>query len=439
MKKPAMVSEWIKQHIYFIFAVSLAFILVSPTEIWDIMYGQFNFVQLVFTVIALILLITVITLLFALPFSGESAKRRLFFRGWLRERMWLMFYIAAIFIAIVTSADPMLSLSYLPISLCGPFLVYIIDSGKFTYKKLIRILCFAALGLLISSVVAFIQRIGGIEVNKSFTNLTVNPNMPGRVDSVFGNPNVYGFVLASVLPLTAAYALGSKNRLRWVIGGVSFLAGIAALIMTYSRGAWLAFAVAALIFVALYKPKLIPVILLLGAAAIPFIPGTIKDRLLTIFNPADTSISYRGTLMGSAVKLIADNLLLGAGLGMNTVRPIIHALYWPTDLDPIYQFYHAHNILLQLWCEMGAVGVITFFGMLIQGIVRALRGLRSMSKQGRLFTSLLVAGVAAMLLCGITDAPLTTPRTMMLFWILFGLMGTVRKAEEHINPSITFR
>ena len=137
------------------------------------------------------------------------------------------------------------------------------------------------------------DRIQGVAVNPRFTNLTVNQNMPGRVESVFGNPNIYAFTLTSLLPVVAAYMLIFKSRLWRALGAISFILGVVALMMTYSRGAWFGFAAGLFLFIAIWKPKLVPIFLLFSAIAIPFLPTSIKDRLLTIFNPHDTSISYR--------------------------------------------------------------------------------------------------------------------------------------------------
>lgn len=425
MGKIGRIPVLIKNRLDYILAAILLFILLSPTDVWDMEYGHFDFYYIVFPV--LVLLLTLVC-------AADFMEKRRGLLAWLRENPWLAAFAASLLVAVLASTNPLLSLSYLPYYLCGIVMAGILYLGGLTYEKIRRVFGFVAFGLLLTAVFAVIQRIQGVAVNASFTNLTVNQNMPGRVDSVFGNPNIYGFSLASLLPIVAAYTFICPSRLRRVCGAISFLLGAAALVMTYSRGAWFGFAAGMLLLVALYRPKLIPVFLVLGALALPFLPDSIKNRMLTIFNPNDTSISYRGLLMNSGLQVILDRPVFGAGLGLDTVRAVVDQSYWPADLDPVYYFYHTHNLLLQMWCEMGLAGCITFLGAVAGNIVRAVRGFRKKGKHVRMLTASLIAGMVAMLLCGVADCPLNTLRTMLIFWILFGLLAAAGRLEEPALP-----
>ena len=132
--------------------------------------------------------------------------------------------------------------------------------------------------------------------------------------------------------------------------------------------------------------------------------------------------------------VIFGGVLTGAGLGLVTVRALVVLFYWPADIDPMYYFYHTHNLLLQMWCEMGVAGCVTFFGAVIHNIVRAVRGFRQKSWQIRMLIASLIAGMAAMICCGIADCPLNTLRTMLIFWILFGLLAVAGRVREPAPP-----
>ncbi len=411
----------VKKRLDFILSAILLFILLSPQVLWDKKIGKFRFDHLFFAVIALLFVLMCFI-------NWAEGKRNL--PKWFRENIWLTLYAVALFFSVAVSTNPKLSLILLPRCLSGLFIVGIISMSAFTYEKIRRIFGSAAIGMIITAAYAIIQSVQGIAPNKSFTNLTVNPNMPGRVYAFFDNPNVYGFALVSLLPVTAAYALGSKSRWRITLGTVAFMLGFLALIMTYSRGPWFGFAVGMFIFTALWKPKLIPFILVLGAITFPVIPVSIKERVLTIFNPNDTSISYRGLLTGAALKLIADRPILGAGLGLDTVKAFVLENYWPPELA--YRFPHAHNLPVQIWCEMGVFGVVTFFGAVIHNAICAVRSIRKKSKFIRIFISSLISGITGELFCGVADYPLSFSRIMMLFWILFGLLNYARTIDKDI-------
>lgn len=416
---------FIRNKLDYILSVILLFILLSPTAVWDMEYGGLSFYFVVFPVLVVLL---------AVVCAADYIEKRPGFCAWIRENPWLVAFAAALLVAVVASVNRLLSLSYLLYYLCGVVMASILYMGGLTYEKIRRMFGIVAFGLFLTAVFAVAQRIHGVAVNASFTNLTVNQNMPGRVDSVFGNPNIYGFALASLLPVVAAYTFLCRSRLRMAAGAAAFLLGTAALLMTYSRGAWFGFAVGIVILVALYKPKLIPVILVLGVVALLILPNSIMNRVFTIFNPNDTSISYRGLLMNSGLQVILDRPVFGAGLGLETVRALVDQFYWPADIDPKYYFYHTHNLLLQMWCEMGVAGCVTFFGAVIHNIVRAVRGFRQKSWQIRMLIASLIAGMAAMICCGIADCPLNTLRTMLIFWILFGLLAAAGKVREPAPP-----
>jgi len=244
------------------------------------------------------------------------------------------------------------------------------------------------------------------------------------------------------LPVAAGYALcgfqAERHRgrsLRVVVGIIAFILGATALVMTYSRGPWFAAAVGMFIFIAFCKPKLIPVFLLLGLIALPFIPATVKDRVLSSFNPNDQSIGYRSLLVGSGLKTIADSPVFGVGLGAGVVQAVVLNNYWPSELA--YRFTHTHNLFVQVWCETGVFGFVTFFGAVLHNIIMAVRGILEKKPRAdtrpaptsKIFASSLIAGITAMILCGIADNTFSYSRIMLLFWILFGLLLSVRKCD----------
>lgn len=427
MKENYTVFTLVKRRLDIILSGLLLFILISPQVLWDSMFGRFRFDHVFFGVVTLWLVLMCV--------ANWTAKKKNRFKVSGGD-IWLGLYAAVLVVSVVVSTNPPLSLHLLPRCLSGLFIVYIIGMGELTYAQIRRIFGFVTIGIMIAAIYAFVQSVQGIAPSKSYTDLSVNPNMPGRVYSFFGNPNIFGFMLASSLPAAIAYAIKSKSRWCIALGMIAFILGCLALIMTYSRGAWFGFAVGLFVFAALYQPKFIPVMLLLGAVAFPFIPANIKDRVLTIFNPNDTSIGYRSLLTGSGVQLIMERPIWGVGLGLDTVKVFVLEHYWPPEL--VYRFSHTHNLPVQIWCETGVFGFLIFFGAVFHNIICAIRIVRKESRSNRVFIASLVAGMTGMLFCGIADYPFSFSRAMMLFWIWFGLLNYVRKREKeelHSNTS----
>ena len=399
-----------------VIAAIILFLLLSPQEVlWAAGIGMFGrFYHAVFGVVVILLALVVA--------ANLVERKRIILR---RENVWLGIYLVALILAVVTSVNSQLSLNLLPRYLIGFFLIYIIDSAELTMEKLRRIFFVITVGLAITAIYAIIQRIIGVAPHASFTDLALHPNMPGRVDSFFGNPNVYGFALMLMLPLVLAYsvdALERKNRPQSAVGLTSFVLCGVALIMTYSRGSWVGFAGAVFVFTLFYKPKWIPILLILGALAL--IPEIIRIRVLSMFNPADTSVESRFVLIEPGLRILRSYPIFGLGLGYDTVRYYVLENLWSPEIR--YSFTHTHNLFAQIWSATGIVGFIAFFGAILHNVICSLKNLRTQSSTARIYTAALIGGIAAILLGGIADYTLSFLRVLMLFWVVFALLRVVK-------------
>ena len=103
--------------------------------------------------------------------------------------------------------------------------------------------------VMVTAAYAVVQRIMGVEVNASLTDLALNEGVPGRVYSTLDNSNNYAEFLVLFTPLCAAWAINLKDvRARFVFSCALALPMLA-LVMTYSRSGWLSFMLAVLVFV----------------------------------------------------------------------------------------------------------------------------------------------------------------------------------------------
>jgi putative inorganic carbon (HCO3(-)) transporter len=231
-----------------------------------------------------------------------------------------------------------------------------------------------------------------------------------RAYGTFEQPNPYGGFIGLALPLALGLALAALGRwaeAAWVrlktIQGRLFdlwgvvraalnrgiipllalgaLAGLllAALLMSWSRGAWLGFGAAALALGLAWPRKwwvglaLVGGGLLLGFAALRFnlLPASIADRL-TGFTDFTQTFDVRGVDINSANYAVLERLahwqaaeemaryhpLLGVGFGnYEPVYPGYALINWDQALG------HAHNFYLNLLAETGVVG-LTAYGVL---------------------------------------------------------------------------
>ncbi|MEG0780573.1 MAG: O-antigen ligase family protein, partial [Oscillospiraceae bacterium] len=326
---------------------------------------------------------------------------------------------ATVALAVPLSAYPGLSGRFLLYHLTCMLCVVVTVSAVRHTEDLVRLAGGAAIGVLTSSAYAFLQRIQGVEVNESYVDMTLNAGMPGRVFSFFDNPNAFAEVLIFLLPLVVALVLCSKRWYSRLAAAGIFALGVGALLMTYSRASWVGLALSAAVFVFLWNPKLIPGLVLLAVVAVPFLPDTILNRILTITNLNDSSTSSRFPLYEAAINLIQERPVTGAGLGTDAVRQFIKSNNLYHARAP---FVHAHNIYLQIWGELGIVGLLSFVATLLWGYQSAAAAVKhTRSRAARLITIGGASAIAGAMVCGLADYLWNYPRVMCVFWFLFAV------------------
>lgn len=325
----------------------------------------------------------------------------------------------SMFLAVAFSYTPSLSLRFLFYHISAALCVLVTVSAVRTIDHLKRLAAGGTICVMVSSVYGVIQRIQGVEVNASHVDLKVNIGMPGRVESFFDNPNTFAQVLILLLPLVLALCLCSTHYLSKLAALGVFSVGLAALGMTYSRASWVGFAVSLTVFVFLWKPALIPAFLLFCCLAIPFLPTTIWNRILTIANPADTSTASRIPLYQAALEVIRMRPFQGAGLGTATTQAYI------SDFDLYHSkapFVHSHNIYLELWIQAGLLGIVGFVSSMLWGIKRAARAVRhSSNSSARTICCAAASAMCGAMVCGLADYLWNYPRVMCIFWFVFAM------------------
>lgn len=186
-----------------------------------------------------------------------------------------------------------------------------------------------------------------------------------RPYSTFPHPNVLGGFLAIILPVTV-FILITKwthiGKLLKTLFIVSFITGTTALILSFSRAAWLVSLVGLTgIFLekkfSLFekiKTKKSPVIfifyLLILASAI--VPVTLSKNLLF----KSQYLQERADLIEKTISMTSANQLLGVGLN----NSIIQAQNYIKTFPGLYIFQPVHNIYLLVLAETGILGLSLF-------------------------------------------------------------------------------
>jgi O-antigen ligase len=176
----------------------------------------------------------------------------------------------------------------------------------------------------------------------------------GRGTGIFGNTNDMALHLVTILPITVALMLGSKGAVRKFMYGACAALMIAAIVLSYSRGAFIGMLIV-LLFIAwkLGRQRRLEIVFaVLGFAGVIVLlaPDKYGSRLLSIFIPSldaeGSADSRRGELFRSIYVALRHPLL---GIGMGNYQP-----------EMSYKGLVTHNSYTQVAAEMGMTALACY-------------------------------------------------------------------------------
>jgi O-antigen ligase len=205
---------------------------------------------------------------------------------------------------------------------------------------------------------------------------------------------------------------------------VSMVLVVAALVLTFSRGAFFAFLVVNVIFLFTRRRALGVVLgaLLIGAMMFA-LPAALYDRVTVGFEGDLNSLSA-GRVDGIWLPLlpeIARSPFFGSGLS---------SILWSGAMrgGSLFTVSHAHNAYLQALLDMGGIGlalVCAFFALLLRDFARLGREAR-VPPTLRGFFSGGAAGLASFLVAGVAGSLLTPCPEQVYLWLAVGMLYGVR-------------
>ena len=341
--------------------------------------------------------------------------------------LWMLLFAFAIGLAVVNAYDTGEALRVFCFYLSAFLFCVSLVGTVHNRGRLMSILGFIYLTLLLTGLYAIVQRIQGVEVSASLTDLQMNAGMPGRVYSTLENPNNYAEFIVLTFPVSLVFCFSIVDR-RWkTICTAALAVPVVALLMTYSRSGWVSFALAAVVFLALWDKRLLPLVVVAAVIALPILPDSIFNRILTIGNTADSSNAYRLYIWDSGLQMIRDHGLTGIGLGPVNFIPL-YAQY----SDPAASVaYHCHMLYLEVWLEMGILGIVSFLMFYLGLMRRAIRAKRHADPMLRWVLIAAVSSLAGVSFVSAVEYIWFYPRVLFAFFVLVGVtLAAVKLAEE---------
>jgi O-antigen ligase len=165
--------------------------------------------------------------------------------------------------------------------------------------------------------------------------------------------------LLLALPPAAAAAVATRGRRRAAYSVATVVLG-AALLLTFTRSAWIGLVLAALCMLLRVRPRLAlavpPAVVLL----LLVLPGAYRQRALSSFEPSHPFNQDRQRLWRAGVEIWKDHPWTGVGL---------------VDLKPIYARYrrapegvvhgHLHDNWIHIAATTGTLGLLAFAGLMV--------------------------------------------------------------------------
>lgn len=371
-------------------------------------------------------------------------------------------FITICTLSLIWSNNFFVSLKELPLFLAGPLLYFVITNNIFAERQISRILNILLIVGGLFGIYGILQY-GGIDFSFWIRNI-------GRqqVFGLFGNVNFFAEYLIIPLPIAVSLFFASQNKFKKILLLIAILAMGISLTVTFTRSSYLGFG-ASLIFMAILfmtlqgksfikenKKFFIIILVAIIIITLLFVIPNPLNKSGTVIYKIKSRISVSQLIQNSytiksrisnwkfTTLMIKDNPLLGSGIGTykyNSLRYQARFLEQGQNRS-IYPYIFAtktHNEYLQLWAELGIVGLGIFFWLIVSYFYYGLRFIKRVKnryKQGIIIG--LMGAVVAVLIDGIFGFPLHLPATVILFWLVIALTIVTIKSEvgvEEVNTS----
>jgi O-antigen ligase len=213
----------------------------------------------------------------------------------------------------------------------------------------------------------------GLAVSAYFIIQPGHPSMDRILPEAWAfqlHPNSVATFLEGMIPLALAISIGEKRLWLRAFYGFCAVTFAPVLLMTASRGAWVALALCGVIWLCTRFHR----IGMLFAVALPIsvaVPGAylifnndaslnsipiVGTTLVPLFARPDRLEVYRNSLC-----LIRDFPLTGIGLG--DVFAMVYSRY--ALLIPVPFLSYSHNLFLEIWLDQGLLGILSFLSLIV--------------------------------------------------------------------------
>lgn len=329
-----------------------------------------------------------------------------------RLRLIVLAMLLASAIAVLVSPDLTSALGVWKAYYLEPALFYFVLRSTVKSKQDVEYALMAlGIGALLVSLIAVFQWITGV-------GIPIPWDVERRATSVYEYPNAVGLFVGPIMTIATVLLFQKTYRGFWLaVVGLGALAIIAA----KTEAALIAIP-ASLFLVSLVVPAARRVTLPIGAIFVLIVVALPVTREKVLLQ--DYSGTVRRSQWTEAVAFLKDHPLEGAGL---EGYPIAIAPYHTAPGVEVYQY--PHNILLNIWVELGVLGLIVFGMIVYENTRRFYRTVLTEKPAERghrhLVAIAIFAAFVEIVIHGLVDVPYFKNDLAVMEWSLFALFAIV--------------
>jgi len=224
-------------------------------------------------------------------------------------------------------------------------------------------------------------------------------------------------LLGLFMTFAMAQALFGRGRARWAWAAALLPSG-AALVMTLTRNAWLGVAAAAVLLLALWKPKALLLAPVLAALLYFAAPGVVKSRVLSIFDRTDPSNLARVEYARMGLKIAGQRPVFG--VGPDTVDELFDEPAYGLS-DYARRSVHLHNNYLQIAAERGLPALAAWLAFLGLAAVHLVRRFRAGGPAARPLAAAGLGALTLLVVAGFFEYNFGDSEVAQLFLLLLAL------------------
>ena len=239
--------------------------------------------------------------------------------------------------------------------------------------------------------------------------------------------NATGLFLGPLLAIAGALLLFGTNAQRFH-GAFFAVFALPALILSFSRGAWLGLVVASLVLIWQHRRRLVLSGALAAAVVAAVLVPPIRRRIQHQFDPKDplNSAVLRAHVWKATLQMQANprHLLFGTGLSgfKHDIQPYKNFAGYSEDL------IYPHNIFLNFWTETGLLGLVAFVWLAVAWTRNSWSRLRPPGSQRVYFIGLGAASVT-ILVHGMLDVPFFKNDLAFLTLAMVGMQAALIRQQ----------